>query len=424
MTTDSPAPEPPGGDAPRPQPAPTSVAVAAPAASPAPPAKAARSADLRPAPPRGAWRRRMLFGVQVAVWVGACALALREYQRVGGRLTLAGYARSQTVVLAPQVAGAVREIRVRLHEPVEAGQVLAAMDDQRERLALAAIEADVARLRATVSAEQIRLTTERSTAFERAEDTARSFLIDRQAAQLGYLSRAVDDAMDRILLRGAEAELSVVLGLQAQSAASAREVQQIETQVSALRAKIEANHTALDEEQAAFQAADRRWAEYRQQRSEPPDYDPALTPTRLAVDVRERELAEIVRQIDAQVIRAPFRGQVTAILAEPGAALAAGAPLIMIATTDTQEVIAYLPDTWARSARVGDELEVRRIAARAGEPLALRGTVESLAAVVSEAPLRYRTIQATPVWGREILVSVGPATLVPGEAVQLDFARR
>src|SRR5947209_19352425 len=75
------------------------------------------------------------------------ALWLRGGRTVG---TEDAYVKADIAQIAPEVSGRVLEVRVRDHAPVKAGTVLAKIDPEPFRLALAKAEAELDAARTTV----------------------------------------------------------------------------------------------------------------------------------------------------------------------------------------------------------------------------------------------------------------------------------
>ncbi len=367
-------------------------------------------------------RRPLIGTVPVVVWALALAAAFHLYRRVEVAGMVTGFADDQPVTLAHLEPGVVRDVYVQLYDQVACGQVLLSMDDRQERITLAAIERDIERLRAEVVAEQARLSADNARAEADVADLARRFAVDRATAHIDYLSQVASDAYDRILLRGATVEYEITQALREQDGAAFREVNDIRTEVDSLRAKLEENAEVLDHMQQAFKAADQRWFRFAERGDVAAICEPVLAPLRLAIDVRQRDLDEIVRRIDSHVLRAPIDGRVTRLTAHKGDHVQAGAPLVMLSPNTTHRVVAYLPEPMILSARVGAPVTVNCMAGADDGRRVYPGTIVHLSATVDEAPPRYRQIPTCPVWGRGLIAILNEeVALVPGEAVTIAF---
>jgi multidrug resistance efflux pump len=372
---------------------------------------------------RGVLRRWFIAVLPVVVWLAAIGGAVELHRRGASSGALVGYAGHDPITLAHPEAAVAREVHVRAFERVVAGQVLITLDDRAERIELAGVEADVERLRAEVDAAAAQQRADNARAGADMGEQIRSFAIDREAAHVAWLSAMVDNAFDQALLRGREIELGIESRLHERGDSSFRELHRLETEVLSLRSRITENVAALDRMREAFEAADRRWAVFAEAAEVEVDIESTIAPLRLAIEVRARDVQQLVRRIDALVLRAPADGQITLLAAQPGDRLIPGTPLITISPESTGEVVAYLPEHLIDAAAVGAPVTVHRVSASA-EVRSFPGTVQRVSAAVVEAPPRYRTIPTRPVWGRGIVVALADGrTLSPGEAVTIQLRR-
>lgn len=372
------------------------------------------------------WARRMrrLFEAfaPAAVWLVAIAAAGYLYSKRSMTGTITGYAEVRPVTVAHLEPGMVRELRAQLHQLVEPGELLAKMDDRDDRLELSTITTDLKRLQGEVKAERTRLNLEQAGVELDTDDLSRRLLVDREAAHIQYLVQLVERAGDQATLDGTLVEYGILERLFEDEQANFREVNLLKTQVDALRARILKNDEALKRMKKAFEEADQRWFTFNDRQQEPVDYESVLTPIRMAADVREKEIHELIFRIDQHALRAPVRGQITAVLVEPGDRVLAGEPLITISPTATDRVVAYLPEDKTRIVYLGEPVRVYPLAGGVGGRQGVPGTVLSVADSVTEAPLRFRKVPNWPVWGREVVVALADdMTLMPGEAVSLRF---
>ncbi len=366
--------------------------------------------------------RRLVVGVlPTVVWLAAIAAACQLYYRLQVAVTVTGYAEDGAVKLSHPEPGVVRYVHVRLHDRVTSEQILVEMDDQAERATLASIEKDIERLKADVVSQRRQLEADNARATADVVDLTRRFAVDRETAHVDYLAEIARDARDRILLRGAHVELEILRPLYKDGQAPWRELNDIQTTVDSLTADIERNAETLKRKRLAYEEADRRWADYVRREAVAVPYEPVLTPLRLTVEVRKRELQELVHHIDAHVLRSPIEGQVTDLGARTGDHVLPGSVLVMVSPTSTNRVVAYLPEQAALSTQVGTLVRVTPLANPTDARREYTGKTISLSAAITEAPLRHRTVSTLPMWGRSMVVELtGDAYLLPGEAVALS----
>jgi len=363
-------------------------------------------------------RRRIIAVVPLCVWCMAIIAAYGLYSRHATLGILTGYAENTPVTIVNLEPGVVRKVYVDLYEEVVRGQMLVSLDDHLEQIRLAAIEKDIERLAAEVEAERAQLEVDGARSTADIEDLARRFAVDRETAHVEYLDQLVINASNRILLRGALVEQDILQRLDESSNATRRELNDISTKVDSLKATITKNDQVLERKEEAFQEADQRWVSFNQESDCDIDYDVVLTPLRLAIDVRVREIEEIVWRIDMHTLRSPIDGQITALSTQPGDRTQTGTPLVTVSPTSTQQAVVFVPEEMALRATAGMQVRVRCSAAAEGVRREYAGTIIRASAVINEVPIRHRRDPRYPMWGRGLVVSLDDdARLIPGEAV-------
>ncbi|RIK69281.1 MAG: hypothetical protein DCC65_00625 [Planctomycetota bacterium] len=361
--------------------------------------------------------------IPAALWIGAVAAALSLYPRRFSTGSVIGYAEDLSITMTNVEPGLVRNLGAKLHEFVEPGDVLVRMDDREDRLHLITLSKDLERLQNEVESERIKLNLDQTNVEINAADLARRYLTDRESAHIQYLSALVTQASDQSRLTGMLIEHEILQRLYKTENAGFRELNNYETEVEAVRARIESNERNIDRMLKAFVDADKRWYNFNNKLEVPVDYEAVLRPIRLAVDVREREIEELTFRIDQRVLRSPIHGQVTAVFVQSGDRVQGGDPLVVISPVGTQRIVAYLPENKATVVSVGETVSLYPTAPGPEGPRRLVGEVTSVSDAVREVPIRYRRLPNWPSWGREVVVSVKDESLLPGEAVSLVFTR-
>lgn len=367
--------------------------------------------------------RNVKRAAPTVVWLMAIGVAFYFWDGFGHGGTIIGLGEDLSTVIAPGESGIVRQVHVDLHQSVDPGQIILTMDDRQERIRLAALRSDIKRLHGEVAAAEAQLTADNARAHTEGKDLERRFLWDRETAHLEYLEHLLTDARDRIQLRGVQVEFERVSELYKSDRASPSEFNEVKTLTDTLKDRVERNAGVAEQFKKHFDAADRRWFEYSNRQSDSVDFDPVLTPLRLAVEVRKRDLEELVFKIDAHVLRSPIQGQVTILTARPGMQIDAGVVVAAISPSATRRVVAYLPEQMARSVRIGAKVSAIPIARDFGERREHVGTVTSLSTALTEAPPRFRRTANQPFWGRELIVTLqGGSSMLPGEAAFIKLS--
>lgn len=300
------------------------------------PAKVA-SAPTGWAPPKGSRRTTL---VAVAVAVVAILVILRAWGLPPFTPDIQGtdnaYVRGQTTVNSPQVSGYIVEVPVRDFQRVEAGQVLARIDDRiyRQRV------------------EQARANLDMQLASLHNADQARR---SREAA---VLAQQAGQANARAQLARARADMRRVDELSADGSVSLRERDQT-------RASLRQAEAALEQAAAAKQIAHEDVRSVEVGRA---GLKAAVEAARAALDLARIDL-------DNCVIRAPRAGQLSEVGVRVGQYVTAGTQLMFL-VPDSLWVIANYKE--AQTARMAPGQPVRfRVDALDGAEL--HGRVEALA---------------------------------------------
>lgn len=130
---------------------------------------------------------------------------------------------------------------------------------------------------------------------------------------------------------------------------------------------------------------------------------------RASMATAEASLAEATRLLEESVLKAPFAGQVEALLVEPDEFVAAGQPVMRLSSPLGREVEVRVPAHLLSHVRVGQELPVWLVQDRNRKPAT--GTVVEVA-------------QGSSIRGElhPVLVSLPPNSLSSGEPVEVGIA--
>jgi membrane fusion protein (multidrug efflux system) len=253
--------------------------------------------------------------------VGGAADYGRYYWAVGRYLvsTDDAYVKADYTTVAPKVSGYIREVLVADNEKVEAGQVLARIDDRDFRAALDQARANVASARAAIANLDAQIALQQALI-----DEARSE-VEAAAAALEFARR--DDARYRRLA--------------GDGVASAQRAEQAST---ALREKTAENDRAA----AGLSAAERKIEVLRTARAEA---EAALARDRAAA--RQAEL-----NLGYATLTAPVDGTVGARSLRVGQYVQAGTQLMAVVPLHAVYVVANFKETQLADVRAGQPVEI------------------------------------------------------------------
>jgi HlyD family secretion protein len=335
-------------------------------------AAAAPAPDGTPRP-RLARRRRPWLVVPLLLLVLAAAIAawqlfLRAPALPPGIVAVSGRIEGDDAAVAAKTSGRIREIRVREGDRVEAGQVIAVLDDAqiraREEQATAAVRQADARVRlarhqVTVLEEQLR---QSELAVEQARLDARGRVDEAEArlaaaeAQLAQAEAAHAqarwdrDAFTRLLQTGAVAE---------QEARRAQHNEQAQAAVvAATRRQVEAARGALVTARANLSNPAIRAAQVAAVQGQILQAQAEVAASQADAARARAQLEEArANRADLEVV-APFAGTVATRTAEPGEVVMAGTPVVTVVNLADVYLRAFVPEGEIGRVRVGQPARV------------------------------------------------------------------
>lgn len=247
------------------------------------------------------------------------------------------FVQADTVLVSPRISGSVVEVLVRDNQRVEAGQVLARLDDADAKAALAQAQANLAALTAAVANVDARAEQEQATI------AARAAAVTQAQAQAG-LARAEVDRYGKLAAEGWVSQ------------------QRIETQ----RATAETARASVAQAQAALTAEQRTAAVLGSTRSQ----------SVAAVEQAKALVEQAQLTLDRTVIRAPVGGVVGARGVRVGQVVQAGGQMMSIVPLQDTYVVANFKETQVGRMRLGQTVEIK---ADAFPGQAIVGRIDSFA---------------------------------------------
>ncbi|NCT67942.1 MAG: HlyD family efflux transporter periplasmic adaptor subunit [Rhodanobacteraceae bacterium] len=271
-------------------------------------------------------RRLVVPAVAALVLVAGAVLAWRHYHAWPDGLILAnGRIEGDRYVAAAKVAGRVHEVRVREGQAVQAGEVLATLEDDQVRAKVDQARQAVAALEARLKAAQA--------ALEVAEQEVPLAVASAEAglanarAVLGKAQAAEDQAArDVERMRALEQEGSI----------ERHRREEAELLLAARRADRVSAGAGVAVAERALANARLGPARIGAKRDEVAALAAELARARAGLD----EVDSVARDL---AVRAPVAGIVTTRIAEPGVVMAAGAPLLELVDLDHLYLTAFVP---------------------------------------------------------------------------------
>jgi len=341
--------------------------------SPTPPATPPPASSVPTPPPPASRRRRplaLIGALVVLVLAGGVIwrLFLAGSGLPPGVLGVSGRIEGDDSAVAAKLAGRIREITVREGDQVEAGQVIALLDDAqiraREQQSEAALRQSQARLRlsrhqVTVLGEQLRQN-EMGVEQSRTDAEGRVHEADgRLAAAEAQLAQALAahaqakwerDAYTKLVKMGYVAEQDAMQKQYTEEAQAAA--------VAASRRQVEAARGALTTAQANLTNPAIRSSQVAAVQGQILQAEADIAAAEADAERAQAMLDEArANRADLQV-RAPFTGTVATRTAEPGEVVMAGTPIVTLVNLGQVYLRAFVPGGDIGRVRVGQAARV------------------------------------------------------------------
>jgi multidrug resistance efflux pump len=373
-----------------------------------------------PMPLKRRWLRFCYRGMPILGFAVCMALMLWLWQRQGRFPTLPG----EVVAVRMDVTASADGLLVplvqapwNLFDSVQAGQIVARLDDRAALSLLDAGRKELNRIRAELEAE---------TAKNALDESDRGLSYLREAAQLAaehqrtllwLLERNIQVETDRLELQRCEARIGQLKPLHNKDGIP--ELQWIEENLARdiVAKRLEEGITALSKVEGEEKTL-------REQREKLPAHVSAeaaklLAPFQAAIETQQANIRELDLAIDRLIVRAPLDGVICAILRRPGENIRAGDPILTISSPRGQGIVGYLRQDQRMRPLPGMNAEIRL---RLPASRAVATCVERVGPQFEPIPPHLCRDPKTPEWGLPIFISLPeglPAR--PGELLDVSL---
>jgi multidrug resistance efflux pump len=381
-----------------------------------------------------------------AVWLLAVATVVWLFYQRAERFEIVGMARGQVRQIAASSPARIKDIPCELFRPVTAGQILAIVDtvlDDDQMLEaelkgkLAAAGAEAERLAALLVPTQEQLQADIANRRINRESSWRRFLVDAETAQLRVYELEAEIGSDQITLGGLNADVSMMEKLLAQEAVAPYELEKTKVQRDSLAAAVAEKQKLLEQARTNLEQARERCDLFAQEQLPAQSEDASLEAIRKEIRVQGEVMKGLLEQSAALQarraveLRSPIDGIVIPIrvqrsealqqrpgeqvMRRPGEVVTAGDPILAVAETEPNEIIAYVNERQLARFEAGTPVEL--IKTRMPAQIA-RSNVVSVGPAIELIPQRLWRNPNLPQWGRPILIDVPPGlALISGEFV-------
>jgi multidrug resistance efflux pump len=357
------------------------------------------------------WRQR---AVPALVWAACVAVLVLVSRQRAHYVEGIGLAEGRTSTIAPAVDGTLESVAVDLFTEIQAGQIVAVMNDLIVRAELDVASAELGRLGAVLTAERRELETDQTDRQLAALDDVRRFRMNEEDARLKYLDMTVRQETNTVELERLRIQMDRYRSLVAQNIGEAQQYDETRLRYETLKKEIEENTTAIA---AAKQQLDQAMARRTERESRPLDAasEDFLLPVRSQLEVQQARIQQIRERRAQLVLRSPIDGRVAQLLRGPGETVLAGDPVLVIADRTSHRVVAYLKEDAAQRVQPGAEVLLKS----QGRPqVSARARVARLGAAIENLPPAAQGMPLITQRGYPVLIDViAPGTFIPGERI-------
>lgn len=367
-----------------------------------------------------AYRLRLMRHRTIPLIVWICVIAALLVMGRGDLRYIngVGVVEARQFAVSPAIDGIIQSLAVDILDTIEAGQILALMDDTIVAAELVVAEAEMSRIRMKVRAEGRRLDEEFAQKEADVLNDLRRFQINEENARLEYLDKVVRQESDTIKLERLRLDMNRQRDLVAQNIHAEELYDDTRLRYEALKTEIEQNETAISVAKTNLDRAVERRVDWESQVVDGDTVD-FLGPIREALNVQEARINEIKQRRRMLALNAPVSGQVTHIFHRPGETVLAGDPIMAITDTSNQRVIAYVDERSAGKVIPGSEVHLQ---SENRPDRAVVAIVARAGAALEELPIVLRGTPILPEWGFPVLISQIPqGVFLPGERLRVSI---
>ena len=358
------------------------------------------------------FKRRKLPIVVWSVALLTCGVML--FNRAA-RFEYIGIAEARQYEISAATTGTLDTVVVSLYDSIEAGDVVAKLDDTQLRASIETAGATIRQLGAELEAAKVEMLA--GSAAMTAD--LRRFQIDEEQRRLDGLGLRVVIETAQIELERLALEVNRQRPLLESGLIGQMEFDRVRLQHDQVLKGIQENQVLLAETEDEYHVARERRERYEVQLPNLPEHEPMLLPVQEAIAVESRRLREIELLREALVLRSPVAGQVSALFCSKGQAVVPGEPILTIAERVPREIIAYVAEADTVAARENSRVLVtsQRDPSKVAESLIVR-----VSPAIEPLPQRMWRDPRIPDYGRAVVIAGVPALeLTPGELVHVRF---
>ncbi|NIM00503.1 MAG: HlyD family efflux transporter periplasmic adaptor subunit [Acidobacteria bacterium] len=365
------------------------------------------------------FKQRSLPVIVWSVCAVLCVVLLtnraRSYQYIG-------LAQAPQYEVSATATGTIDSLVVSLFQDVQAGEVVATLD---ERPVLATIEtanATIGKLQADLEAAKAQMLSGSGSGLADVNADLRRFQIDEEDRRLAALSLRVVIESDEVERGRLWLDVERNRQLLEDGIIGQAFFDMVKAAHDVVDTRLTKNKILLSQTEEEYRVARERREEYEADLAVIPAAAPQLRPLQEAITIEAARLREIQVQRASLVLRSPVDGRVSSVFGRQGQAVIPGEPVVMISERTVNEIVAYLAE--ADGLRVQEQQPVRLVShTRPG--VVSDSVVLRVSPGIEILPQRLWRNPQVADYGRAVVIAPQPAMrLTPGETIEVRFRSR
>jgi HlyD family secretion protein len=346
----------------------------------------------------------------ICVWMMSARIQHFEY---------IGLAQALQYEVSADATGRLENLTVNVYDRVQAGDVLARLNDDEIAARLERSHATIRQLTAELGVARTRMLSTGTAERAGWATDLRRFQADEEDRRLAALDLRITIETDEIELERLALELKRSEPLLGAGMIGQNEYERIRQEHDGLRTRVDEMRFLLAQTEEEARTAMVRRQDFERSLPSEPEPEPLLRPLQEAIEIENRRLEEIQARRAATILRSPVDGQVSQVLCRKGQTVVPGEPILTVTELTVGEILAFVNEADAPRVRADDAAvvaSVTRPGARA------ESFVVRVAPSVDVMPQRLWRDPALPEYGRAVVTASVPALdLTPGDILSVRF---
>ena len=244
----------------------------------------------------------------VLVWLVAVGALVSLFGKRTKNLEFIGIARVRQYEVSSASDGYLRNLMVDLYQGVNAGQVVAQLDDDLLKARMGTFMATIEQLKTQLKADSEKIQTRDKSRVGKAQADLAGMRATEEKHHLDALGLKAQIETDGIDQQRLVLDLSRMKRMLENKVCSQQEYDSVKFKHDEVSHRIDGNRIRLAQTENAWRDAQRQWEILNAQAPQPADLDIALQPLRESIHVQELTIEELSIKCKAMLLRAPHLG--------------------------------------------------------------------------------------------------------------------